>query len=144
MTEYKRINDFSEEQLEELFLSVEWFSGRFPARLRAAFLNSNRVISAWEGEKLIGLIRGLDDGVWQATIDCLLVHRQYQGRGIASELLRLLLEEYQDFLYVDVVPDERKNVGFYQKHGFEIMKEGTPLQIKGKGWRFPGAVREEE
>ncbi|EGW39121.1 GNAT family N-acetyltransferase [Desulfosporosinus sp. OT] len=135
MIEYKRLKDFTEEQLEDLFLSVNWFSGKFPAKLRIAFLNSSKVVSAWDDIKLVGLIRGLDDGVWQATIDCLLVNPQYQGCGIASTLVNTLLQDYRDFLYVEVVPDEKKNVSFYQKHGFEIMNEGTPLQFKGSGWK---------
>ena len=133
MIEYKHIKSFDEDQLKELFLSVNWFSGNFPQKLKTALLNSSRVISAWEGDTLVGLIRGLDDGAWQATIDCLLVTPDYQGRGIASTLLTLLLDEYSEFLYVDVVP-ETKNLQFYLKHGFQISEDRTPLQIKGKGW----------
>ena len=133
--EYKREKEFSEEQIRDLFLSVKWFSGKFPDKLKLAFQNSSKVISAWDGAKLVGLIRGLDDGVWQATIDCLLVNPQYQRKGIASTLLKLLLDDYKEFLYVDVMPDEKKNVGFYQMHGFDIMKEGTALQIKGEDWK---------
>lgn len=137
MIVYKRIKLFSADQLGELFLSVNWFSGKFPDKLITAFENSSRVISAWDGARLVGLVRGLDDGVWQATIDCLLVRPEYQGRGIASALLKSLMEEYKDFLYVDVVPDEKKNVPFYEKHGFKVMEEGTPLQIVGN-WKSPG------
>lgn len=133
---YKRTKKFSEAQLRELFLSVNWFSGQFPDRLKAAFENSSQVISAWDGDRLAGLVRGLDDGVWQATVDCLLVRPEYQGQGIASALLKSLLTEYEDFLYVDVVPDEKKNVPFYEKHGFKVMEEGTALQIAGS-WQPP-------
>lgn len=136
MIEYKRIKDFESDQLQELFMSVEWFSGNFPEKLQTALHNSSKVISAWDGNKLVGLIRGLDDGIWQATIDCLLVNPAYQGKGIASALLKHLLNEYSNFLYVDVVPDEKKNVSFYEKHGFEIMEEGTPLQIRGTSWKI--------
>ena len=136
MIEYKQIKDFESDQLQELFMSVEWFSGNFPEKLQTALHNSSKVISAWDGNKLVGLIRGLDDGIWQATIDCLLVNPAYQGKGIASALLKHLLNEYSDFLYIDVVPDEKKNVSFYEKHGFEIMKEGTPLQIRGTSWKI--------
>ena len=136
MIEYKQIKDFDSDQLQELFLSVEWFSGNFPEKLQTALHNSSKVISAWDGNKLVGIIRGLDDGIWQATIDCLLVNPAYQGRGIASTLLKYLLNEYSDFLYIDVVPDEKKNVSFYEKHGFEIMEEGTPLQIRGTSWKI--------
>lgn len=132
---YKNIKEFKESQIADLFNSVDWFSGGFPDRLKKALLNSSRVISAWEREKLVGLIRGLDDGGWQAKIDCLLVNPQYQGQGIASTLLKKLLQEYTDFLYVDVVPDEKKNVIFYEKHGFRIMPEGTLMQIRGRNWK---------
>lgn len=134
MTAYRRTNDFTEAQLAELFLSVGWESGKAPDRLRKAFLGSNRVISAWDDTRLVGLIRGLDDGIWQATIDCLLVHAAYQGRGIADCLMRLLLKDYEAFLYVDVVPDEKRNVAFYEKYGFRVMEHGTPLQRKGASW----------
>ena len=134
MIEYRRCREFTEEQLGWLFRSVGWYSGRFPERLKKAMGNSSRVISAWDGERLVGLIRGLDDGVWQASIACLLVDPEYQGRKIASALLEMLLEDYRELLYVDVVPDEKRNVGFYLKHGFEVMEEGTAMQIRGKGW----------
>ena len=134
MIEYRHTKDFAENQIEELFQSVGWFSGSYPQKLQQALHHSSSVVSAWDGEKLIGLIRGLDDGIWQATIDCLLVHPSYQGDGIASSLLKRLLDHYKEFLYVNVVPDERKNVQFYVKRGFEIMPEGTPMQIKNTSW----------
>ena len=98
--------------------------------------NSPTVISAWDGEQLAGLIRGFDDGAWQATIDCLLVAPRYQGQGVASTLLRLIMEKYKDLLYVEVVPDERRNVGFYEKHGFQIMEEGTPMITVNPEWKW--------
>ena len=129
--EYRYTKEFRQEELAELFASVGWVSAKYPDKLQAAFRNSPQVISAWDGDRLVGLIRGLDDGAWQGTIDCLLVNPAYQGRGVASRLLELLLEEYRDFLYVSVVPEERQNVPFYEKHGFVIQPEGTLLQRKG-------------
>lgn len=134
MISYLRTKEFTEKQVGGLFLSVGWVSGEYPQKLVSAFRNSGRVISAWEGEKLAGLIRGLDDGAWQATIDCLLVRPEYQGMGIASSLLKMLMDDYKDMLYINVTPEEKKNVGFYLKHGFEPLEEGTPLQHKGAGW----------
>lgn len=132
--QYKRTKEFDPKQLEQLFLSVKWQSGKHPEKLVVAFQNSTRVISAWDNDRLVGLIRGLDDGIWQATIDCLLVHKEYQRQGIASALLEMLKEDYKDFYYLDVVPDEEKNVPFYQKHGFSIMPGGTAMQIVGSSW----------
>ena len=134
MIQYKREKNFQVEQIKRLFESVNWYSGKQPEKLQIAFQNSTRGISAWDGDELVGLIRGMDDGIWQANIDCLLVHPKMQGQGIASELVRQLLQEYKDFLYIYVVPDEKKNVPFYEKQGFKVMDEGTPLLIKGTAW----------
>lgn len=135
MITYQRIKDLPETTPAELFLSVNWFSGQYPHKLKTAFANSSRVFTAWDGGKLVGLIRGLDDGAWQATIDCLLVRPDYQRRGIASTLLNMLIEEYRCFLYINVVTDEKKNASFYQQHGFAVMAEGTPMQITGDSWQ---------
>ena len=132
MIEYKITKSFTENEIKELFCSVDWFSGNFPDKISLAFSNSNRVISAWEKEKLIGIIRGLDDGVWQATIDCLLVHSNYQKRGIASTLLKMLLADYKDFLYVDIITD-KNNETFYTKHGFKETPEEFRCKLRGNG-----------
>jgi ribosomal protein S18 acetylase RimI-like enzyme len=46
----------------------------------------------------------------------------------------MLKEDYKDILYLDVMPDEKKNVSFYQKHGFSVMEEGTAMQFIGRKW----------
>ena len=134
MIEYRYIKQIDIEQIRQLFESVGWYSARYPEKLHNAFLNSSRVITAWNNGVLVGLIRGLDDGGWQATIDCLLVSPSMQGKGIASELLRRLLREYEDFLYIDVVPEDNRNDPFYEKKGFIVLDDAIPLQIKGKNW----------
>ena len=60
--EYKSTKIFTEKELQRLFLSVNWESGNYPDKLVRAMQNSTHVISAWDGNKLIGLIRALDDG----------------------------------------------------------------------------------
>lgn len=73
MIEYKHTKEIEVEKISQLFEAVGWYSSKQPYKLQQAFRNSSKVITAWEGDKLVGLVRGLDDGVWQATIDCLLV-----------------------------------------------------------------------
>lgn len=50
--------------------------------------------AAWDGDRLVGLVRLLDD----------------------SE-------------YIEIVPEESKNVVFYQRFGFKIMENGVPMQL---------------
>ena len=71
--EYKDIHDFKSEDLERLFLSVEWSSGHFPDKLVVAMKNFSTVYSAWDGEKLVGMICAMDDGVMNAYVHYLLV-----------------------------------------------------------------------
>ena len=63
---YTDTKEFSPAALEELFLSVQWESGRHPERLAEALLHYGTVFSAWDGGRLAGLIAAMDDG----TITC--------------------------------------------------------------------------
>lgn len=125
-TEEKR---FNQKQVEELFLSVGWVSGKYPQKLYRALMNSETVISAWCGDELVGLIRAIDDGAMVAFLHYALVKPEYQGRGIVGEFLRRIKEKYKDYLYIELMPDKKKNVPFYEKHGFEIMPGGTAMYI---------------
>ena len=129
MIKYTKEKLFSQEQIEELFKSVKWHSANYPSRLYKALCHSSTVITAWEGERLVGLARALDDGELVAYIKYVLVHPDYQGQGIAGNLIELLKEKYKDYLYIDGMPDENKNVPFYVKHGFTVLEEGAPIQI---------------
>ena len=54
--EYKEIHEFTAKQLKDLFLSAEWSSDHYPNKLVVAMKNFKTVYSAWEGEKLVGMI----------------------------------------------------------------------------------------
>ena len=71
------------EQVQELFLSINWVSGNYPERLYRALMNSSTVLTVWDGERLVGLIRVLDDTAMLAQIHYVIVHPDYQGKGIA-------------------------------------------------------------
>lgn len=118
-------------QLIDLFDSVGWESAKDSRSLMLGILYSSNVISCWHNKKLVGLIRSMDDGYWSANIDCLLVHKDYQGKGIGSKLLEVLLEQLKDIQYINVAPDSRKQIKFYKKAGFKLIK-GCYLQKVNK------------
>lgn len=128
--EYKETKDFTEKEVEDLFLSVGWLSGKYPKRLIKALKASSLVVTAWDGNKMVGLIRALDDGEMVAFLHYLLVHPAYQGNGIAACLLTIVKERYKDYLYINIMPDERQNITFYQKHGFTLLENGAAMQIR--------------
>lgn len=123
---------FTREQVQELFLSVNWVSGQYPDQLYKALMHSSTVLTAWDGTRLVGLIRVLDDTEMLAQIHYVLVHPEYQGQGIAGNMLELIKEKYKNFFYLEVMPEESKNAPFYEKHGFHVMEDGVPMQIVQK------------
>lgn len=46
MIAYTEEKKFSKEKVQELFLSVGWISGQYPARLHKALMNSSTVLTA--------------------------------------------------------------------------------------------------
>lgn len=126
---YTQEKKFTKQQVQELFLSVGWISGTYPERLHKALMNSSTVVTAWDGEKLVGLARVLDDTEMVAYLHYVLVHPDYQGHYIANTMIEMIKEKYKDFLYLEVMPEESKNAAFYQKFGFQIMENGVAMQI---------------
>lgn len=129
MIKYTEEKKFTQEQVQKLFLSVGWTSGNYPKRLYKALMNSSTVLTAWDEEELVGLIRVLDDTEMLAQIHYVLVRPDHQGKGIAGTMLEHVKEKYKDFMYNEVMPEDKKNVPFYEKHGFTIMKNGAAIQI---------------
>lgn len=126
---YTEEKTFTQEQVRELFLSVGWVSGEYPTRLHKALKHSSTVITAWDGERLVGLVRVLDDSEMVAYMHYVLVHPEYHGHGIAGKMIDMVKEKYKNFLYIEVMPEERKNASFYEKHGFDIMSDGVAMQL---------------
>ena len=119
---------FDPAKLGDLFLSVGWSSGDHPEKLAIAMKNSGSVFTAWDGDKLVGLINALDDGVMTAYIHYLLVDPDHQKRGIGKELVRLVTKKYGDYLRIVLIAYD-KETDFYEKNGFVVGDGKTPMFI---------------
>ena len=126
--EYNDIHEFKKEDLEDLFLSVGWSSGHFPDKFQIAMRNFETVISAWDGDNLVGMICAMDDGIMTAYIHYLLVRPDYQDKGIGRKLVSRVKEIYEDYLRIVVVGYDDE-VQFYENCGFEKADDASPLFI---------------
>ncbi|KAB8287825.1 GCN5 family acetyltransferase [Bifidobacterium ramosum] len=131
---YTEERTFTKDQVQRLFRSVGWVSGEYPDQLYRALIGSSTVISAWDGDRLVGLVRALDDGAMLAYMHYVLVDPEYQGQGIAGHMVRMIQEKYRDFFYVEVMPEERKNASFYERFGFKVMTDGVAMQTVNPNW----------
>lgn len=126
--EYKDTHEFKREDLERLFLSVEWSSGHYPDKLVIAMRNFDTVYSAWDGDKPVGMICAMSDGIMNAYVHYLLVDPDHQGMEIGRKLVEMVKEKYKDFLRIAVIGYD-KELSFYENCGFEKSNESSPLFI---------------
>ena len=111
---YKDTKSFKAEDLERLFLSINRESGKYPEKLAGAMENSTYVVSAWDGDKLVGLVRSLSDDETVAFIHYLLVDPEYQKCHIGDGLMSRMMKNFDNLLYVKLMPSEPKTISFYE------------------------------
>jgi GNAT superfamily N-acetyltransferase len=126
--QYANTKEFDKAQLQDLFLSVQWSSGNYPDQLQVAMRNSDKVISAWDGDQLVGLVNALSDGIMTAYFHYLLVRPEYQSKGIGEQLMSRMLNNYKDYARKVLIAYD-KEIPFYQKCGFEIGQDKTPMFV---------------
>ncbi len=127
---YTDERSFTVEQLERLFLSVEWESGKFPEKLKKALDNSAAVFTAWDGDRLVGLTNALDDGELTAYVHYLLVDPAYQGQGIGTALLELMKKKYVDYFHFFLLAEHKDLISYYERTGFEKEQGVSAMKYK--------------
>lgn len=133
MITYEENGPVTQKELEELFLQLEWQSGRHGSRLYHAVKNSGYYITARNsGRELVGLISALDDGAINVYIPYALIHPDYQRRGIGRNMIERLQEHYRDFLRITLI-SYSESAAFYQASGFSVCPEQIPMELS----RFP-------
>lgn len=123
---YKTNKDLPNEQLFKLFVSVGWADEANTTQsmienFNKNFINSTVVISAWDGEKLVGCIRVLSDKMFRSIIYDLAVLPKYQGNGIGKELVSRCREQFPNSEWLVQTTTERAS--FYENIGFKINKD---------------------
>lgn len=86
--------------------------------------NSLKVISVWDKDLLVGLIRVVGDGHSIIYIQDILILQKYQNRGIGKILIEIILDKYKNVRQKVLLTDkEEKNILFYKKVGFSMAEE---------------------
>ena len=111
------------EDVLHLYQAVGWTNyTNQPQMLEQALPHSLAVYLAFDGEKIVGLIRLVGDGFSSVFVQDLIVLPSYQRQGIGRSLMKEALEDYKDAYQVQLVTEQtEKNVGFYRSLGFEAL-----------------------
>ena len=111
---------YKEAEILGLYTSLGWTNYTDnPTMLRNAYLNSLKIYGAYFDDKLIGIIRVVGDGYSVIFIQDLLVHPEFQRKGVGTLLLKKVLCEY-DSVYQKhlITEDTEKTILFYKSLGF--------------------------
>jgi len=132
VTYNERKKNLPVEQLYHLFFSAGWAgserdqSTQKHKNFNIPFKNSDLVVSAWEGKRLVGVVRVLSDRFGRAVIYDLVVDPEYQNRGIGTELVKRCIAHWPRSEWL--VGTEAHIAGYYERFGFTI-NEGVYLTI---------------
>jgi ribosomal protein S18 acetylase RimI-like enzyme len=118
------IQNITPAEIMELYKSVGWSSyTEKPDKLMKSLTNSTYLLICRDDDKLIGLIRSLTDDSAVNYIQDILVHTDYQRRGIGRELLNRVLKKYNHVrTHILLTDDETKQKLFYESTGFRNIK----------------------
>jgi predicted N-acetyltransferase YhbS len=99
--------------------------------MRQMLERGNLVVTAWDGEQLIGVARSLSDFCYATYLSDLAVRLAYQGRGVGRELIRRTQAEGgRATIFLFAAP---KAADYYPRVGFDagsgwILRSGEPLR----------------
>jgi len=97
-----------------------------PKRISHMFAHSNLVITAWNGEQLVGISRSLTDWCWSYYLADLAVRQPYKKLGIGKKLISLTKEKAGEQSMV-LLLSAPAAMAYYPKVGLEQVQNGFIL-----------------
>ena len=126
--EFSETRELPIDGVVDLYRANGWSSAEKPEQLYKALVASHSLISAWDDARLVGLGNAISDGHLVVYYPHLIVHPEFQGRGVGSEIMRRLMQRYNGFHQQMLVADGR-TLDFYRKCGFERAGQTASMWI---------------
>lgn len=135
MITYRQGNDLDLDQVLDLYRSCS-LGARRPIDDRSILADmvrhANLVITAWDGDLLVGISRSMTDFSYVAYLADLAIRESHQHQGIGVELIRLTREAMGPrsmivLLAAPAAVDYYPKIGFTQHGSAWLLKAGEPL-----------------
>lgn len=110
------VDGVSASDLADFF--VGWPAPPSPSRRLDLLRGSSHVVVARDGDRVVGFVTALSDGVLMAYVPLLEVLPEYQHAGVGTALVDRVLDEVGSLYGVDVCCDDDV-VPFYARFGFQ-------------------------
>lgn len=98
-------------------------------RIANIYANSNLVITAWDGDLLIGISRSTTDFYWSCYLADLAIRKEYQKGGIGKKLVELT-GEYAGEQCMLLLLAAPAAMDYYPKIGMDTVKNGFMINRK--------------
>ena len=96
MISYRTGNDLELNEVIELYVASTLGQRRPVAnreRMAAMLANANLIVTAWDGDLMVGIARALSDFSYVTYLSDLAVRESHQRQGIGKELMRRVQKE---------------------------------------------------
>lgn len=109
----------TQQQLLTLYNRVGWTAyTNNPIQLKQAIDQSMWVITVFDNDQLIGILRVVGDGISIVYVQDIVIDPSYQNQGLGSLLLQKAMHEFKDVRQLLVMSDDNpKAIAFYLKNG---------------------------
>ena len=123
--EIREYTEYREEEILRLYTEVGWTAyTKDMSALEQGYKHSLLVLSAYENEELLGIVRAVGDGHTIVFVQDILVFPEKQRQGVGTALLKAVLDRYPDVRQIELVTDNTpKAVAFYKSLGFSELSE---------------------
>lgn len=90
-----------------------------PDTLRAGYEGSLAAWGAFAGDKLVGVVRVVGDGVTIVFVQDLIVAPSHQRRGIGAQLMQAVMNRFSDVYQMELLTDDGSGAcALYERLGF--------------------------
>ena len=136
MISYRTGNDLDLDAVIALYHACS-LGARRPAddreRMAAMLANANLVVTAWDGELMVGISRSLTDFAYATYLSDLAVRESYQKQGIGRELIRRTQQAGGPrttviLLAAPAAAEYYPRIGFARHDSAWILKGSEPLR----------------
>ena len=117
-----------DDEVLELYKANEWSSAEKPVQLLAALRNSHSLVTARAGNRLVGLGNAISDGHLVVYYPHMLVHPDFQRRGVGKGMMHAMQTRYAGF-HQQMLTADGDAVEFYHSLGFVRAGKTQPMWI---------------
>ncbi len=129
MINYKEGINLDSKKLDELWNIIGWRI-RGNKKWQEVLSKSYFMYTAWDGDKLVGTGRIIEDGIMCIFYD-ISVHPEYQRKGIGQTIVEKMINKVKERSYASIGlfawEENPANIPFYEKLGFVRKSSGMEL-----------------